>query len=41
MKQEITESEEKSCSFTHFANYCKLAKIVKLFGGKSQYEDAV
>jgi type I restriction enzyme R subunit len=42
MNQGITELEDiKVLSLSDFANYGKPAKIVKLFGGKAQYEDAV
>jgi type I restriction enzyme R subunit len=42
MNQGITEVEDiKVLSLSDFANYGKPAKIVKLFGGKTQYEDAV
>ncbi len=42
MNQGITEVEDiKVLSLADFANYGKPAKIVKLFGGKSQYETAV
>ena len=42
MNQGITEVEDiKVLSLTDFANYGKPAKIVKLFGGKDQYEQAV
>jgi type I restriction enzyme R subunit len=42
MNQGITEVENiKVLSLSDFANYGKPAKIVKLFGGKAQYEDAV
>jgi type I restriction enzyme R subunit len=42
MNQGITEVEDiKVLSLSDFANYGKPAKIVKLFGGKAQYEDAV
>ncbi len=42
MNQGITEVEDiKVLSLADFANYGKPAKIVKLFGGKSQYEEAV
>ena len=42
MNQGITEVEDiKVLSLADFANYGKPAKIVKLFGGKAQYEDAV
>lgn len=42
MNQGITEVEDiKVLSLADFANYGKLAKIVKLFGGKAQYEAAV
>ena len=38
----ITEVEDiKVLSLADFANYGKPAKIVKLFGGKAQYEAAV
>ena len=42
MNQGITEVEDmKVLSLADFANYGKPAKIVKLFGGKTQYESAV
>lgn len=42
MNQGITEVEDiKVLSLADFANYNKPAKIVKLFGGKAQYEAAV
>lgn len=42
MNQGITEVEDiKVLSLSDFANYGKPAKIVKLFGGKDQYEQAV
>ena len=42
MNQGITEVEDiKVLSLADFANYGKPAKIVKLFGGKAQYEAAV
>ena len=42
MNQGITEVEDiKVLSLADFANYGKPAKIVKLFGGKSQYVEAV
>ncbi|MCR4815471.1 MAG: DEAD/DEAH box helicase family protein [Lachnospiraceae bacterium] len=42
MNQGITEVEDiKVLSLADFANYGKPAKIVKLFGGKDQYEQAV
>lgn len=42
MNQGITEVEDiKVLSLADFANYGKPAKIVKLFGGKNQYEEAV
>lgn len=42
MNQRITEVEDiKVLSLADFANYGKLAKIVKLFGGKVQYEAVV
>ncbi len=42
MNQGITEVEDiKVLSLADFADYGKPAKIVKLFGGKSQYEQAV
>lgn len=42
MNQGITEVEDiKVLSLADFANYGKPAKIVKLFGGKNQYEHAV
>lgn len=42
MNQGITEVEDiKVLSLADFANYGKPAKIVKLFGGKVQYEQAV
>ncbi len=42
MNQGITEVEDmKVLSLSDFANYGKPAKIVKLFGGKVQYETAV
>ena len=42
MNQGITEVEDiKVLSLADFANYGKPAKIVKLFGGKSEYEAAV
>lgn len=42
MNQGITEVEDiKVLSLAYFANYGKPAKIVKLFGGKAQYEAAV
>lgn len=42
MNQGITEVEDiKVLSLADFANYGKPAKIVKLFGGKMQYEQAV
>ncbi len=42
MNQGITEVEDiKVLSLADFANYGKPAKIVKLFGGKEQYEKAV
>jgi type I restriction enzyme R subunit len=42
MNQGITEVEDiKVLSLSDFADYGKPAKIVKLFGGKAQYEDAV
>lgn len=42
MNQGITEVEDiKVLSLADFANYGKPAKIVKLFGGKAQYEEAV
>lgn len=42
MNQGITEVEDiKVLSLADFANYGKPSKIVKLFGGKAQYEAAV
>lgn len=42
MNQGITEVEDiKVLSLADFANYGKPAKIVKLFGGKSEYEQAI
>lgn len=42
MNQGITEVEDiKVLSLADFANYGKPAKIVKLFGGKAEYEKAV
>ena len=42
MNQGITEVEDiKVLSLSDFSNYGKPAKIVKLFGGKTQYEQAV
>lgn len=42
MNQGITEVEDiKVLSLADFANYGKPAKIVKLFGGKSSYEQAI
>ena len=42
MNQGITEVEDiKVLSLADFANYGKPAKIVKLFGGKNQYESAI
>ena len=42
MNQGITEVEDiKVLSLADFANYGKPAKIVKLFGGKTEYEQAV
>lgn len=42
MNQGITEVEDiKVLSLAEFADYGKPAKIVKLFGGKEQYEEAV
>ena len=42
MNQGITEVEDiKVLSLSDFANYGKPAKIVKLFGGKEKYEEAV
>lgn len=42
MNQGISEVEDiKVLSLADFASYGKPAKIVKLFGGKEQYEDAV
>lgn len=42
MNQGITEVEDiKVLSLADFANYGKPAKIVKLFGGKSKYEEAI
>lgn len=42
MNQGITEVEDiKVLSMADFANYGKPAKIVKLFGGKNQYESAI
>lgn len=42
MNQGITEVEDiKVLSLADFANYGKPARIVKLFGGKAQYESAV
>ncbi len=42
MNQGINEVEDiKVLSLSDFANYGKPAKIVKLFGGKEQYEQAV
>ena len=42
MNQGITEVEDmKVLSLSDFAEYGKPSKIVKLFGGKSKYEDAV
>ena len=42
MNQGITEVEDiKVLSLADFANYGKPAKIVKLFGGKKQYEQAI
>ena len=42
MNQGITEVENiKVLSLADFASYGKPAKIVKLFGGKVQYESAV
>ena len=42
MNQGITEVEDiKVLSLADFANYGKPAKIVKLFGGKAKYEEAV
>ena len=42
MNQGITEVEDiKVLSLADFANYGKPAKIVKLFGGKAQYEAAL
>jgi type I restriction enzyme R subunit len=42
MNKGITEVENIAVlSLSDFENYGKPAKIVKLFGGKAQYEDAV
>lgn len=42
MNQGITEVEDiKVLSLADFANYGKPAKIVKFFGGKSKYEEAI
>lgn len=42
MNQGITEVEDiKVLSMADFANYGKPSKIVKLFGGKNQYESAI
>ena len=42
MNQGITEVEDiRVLSLTDFAEYGKPSKIVKLFGGKEQYEKAV
>ena len=42
MNQGITEVEDiKVLSLVDFANYGKPAKIVKLFGGKAKYEEAI
>lgn len=41
MNQGITEVEDIKVLSADFANYGKPAKIVKLFGGKAQYEAAV
>lgn len=42
MNQGITEVEDiKVLSLSDFANYGKPAKIVKLFGGKAEYESAI
>lgn len=42
MNQGITEVEDiKVLSLSDFADYGKPAKIVKLFGGKEKYEEAV
>lgn len=42
MNQGISEVEDiKVLSLSDFANYGKPAKIVKLFGGKKKYEDAI
>jgi type I restriction enzyme R subunit len=42
MNQGINEVEDiKVLSLADFANYGKPAKIVKLFGGKDQYEKAI
>lgn len=42
MNQGITEVEDiKVLSLADFANFGKPAKIVKLFGGKAQYEAAI
>ncbi len=42
MNQGLTEVEDiKVLSLADFANYGKPAKIVKLFGGKAQYETAI
>lgn len=42
MNQGIAEVEDiKVLSLSDFADYGKPAKIVKLFGGKLQYETAV
>ena len=42
MNQGIAEVEDiKVLSLSDFANYGKPSKIVKLFGGKNQYENAV
>ena len=38
----LSEVEDiKVLSLADFANYGKPAKIVKLFGGKKQYEEAI
>ena len=42
MNQGITEVEDiKVLSLTDFANFGKPSRIVKLFGGKIQYEAAI
>ena len=42
MNQGISEVEDiKVLSLSDFANYGKPAKIVKLFGGKKKYGDAI